>query len=172
VTNYELVVGLALEGFSSSNRRRPRSLRRTIRSGIHTATRLDGTVLRSALGAKPPKNEFTFANDPLAEGSRGRLGHVVPLNVLNIPAAVANEVMMQQAFGIESRGTAFDRHFTHQARLHQVTQIVISRGPGGARIHAIHGFEDFDSGGMPVVFRQEGHHGVALWSAAQSAAFQ
>jgi hypothetical protein len=81
-------------------------------------------------------------------------------------------MMMQQAFGIESRGTAFDRHFTHQARLHQVSQIVVSGGPGRARIHAIHGFEDFDSGGMPVVFRQEGHHGVALGSAAQPAAFQ
>ena len=37
--------------------------------------------------------------------------------------------MMQQAFGIEARGAALDRHFTHQACLHQVTQIVISSGP-------------------------------------------
>ena len=129
-------------------------------------------MLRSAFGAKPAENELAFADDPLAEGARGRPGHVVPLNVLNISAAVANEVMMEQAFGIESRGAALDRHFTHQARLHQVAQIVIGRGPGGARIHAIHGFEDFDSRGMPVVFHQEGHHSVALRGAAQPAAFQ
>jgi hypothetical protein len=77
-------------------------------------------VPRSAFGAQPPENELALADDPLAEGARGRLGHVVPLNVLNISAAVANEVMMQHAFGIESRGAALDRHFTHQARLHQV----------------------------------------------------
>jgi hypothetical protein len=85
-------------------------------------------VLWSALRAKPPKNEFAFANNPFAEGTRGRTGHVVPLNILNLSAAVADEVMMQQAFGIESRGAALDRHFTHQASLHQVTQIVISGG--------------------------------------------
>jgi hypothetical protein len=156
VTNYELIVELELQNSS----------------GIHTPARLDGTVLRSAFGAQPPENEFAFADDPLAEGARGRLGHVVPLNVLNISAAVANEVMMQQAFGIESRGAALDCHFTHQARLHQVAQIVIGRGPGRARIHAIHGFEDFDSRGMPVVFHQEGHHSVTLRGAAQPAAFQ
>jgi hypothetical protein len=99
---------------SSSVRRRPRSLRRT--------------VLRRALGAKSAENEFAIANDPLPQGARGRPGHVIPLKVLNISAAVADEVMVQQAFGIESRGAALDRHFTHQACLHQVTQIVVSGG--------------------------------------------
>jgi hypothetical protein len=141
-------------------------------SSIHTPTGLDRTVLRSAASAKPPKNELAFANHPLAQRARGRLGHVVPLNVFNIPAAVANEVMMQQTFGIEARSAPLNRHFPHQAGLHQVAQIVIGCGPGRARIHAIDGFEDFDSGGMPVLFRQEGHHGVALRRAAQPTAFQ
>src|SRR5450755_2209505 len=98
---------------------------------------------RSALRAEPPKNQFTFAKNPLAKRARGRLGYVAPLNVLDVAAAVANEVMMPHALRIESRGAALDGHFTHQARLHQIPQIVIGCGPGRARIHAIHAFEDF-----------------------------
>jgi hypothetical protein len=148
----------AIDGYSSSARRRPRSLGRTL--------------LRRAFSAKSAENEFAIANDALAQGARGRPGHVVPLNVVNISAAVADEVMMQKTFGIESSGAALDRNFTHQACLHQVTQIVISGGPRRAGIGAIHGFEDLDGGGVPVLFHQEGHHGVALRSAAQPAAFQ
>jgi hypothetical protein len=70
--------------------------------------------------------------------------------------------MMPQACRVESRGTAFHGHFTHQTRLHQIPQIVIRRGPGTTRVHAIHGLENFGSRGMPVVFDQECHHGVAL----------
>jgi len=129
-------------------------------------------VSRSAPRAEPPENEFAFAKSPLTERARRRPGHVVPLHVLNTAAAVADKVMMPRAFRIESRGAALDRHFTHQTRLHQVPQIVISRGPRRARIHAIHGFKDFRGRGMPVVFHQACHHGVALRSAPQSAAFQ
>ena len=91
--------------------------------------KLTGSAPRSALRAESPENEFAFAKNPLTEGSRGRPGHVVPLNVLNIAAAVADEVVMLHAFRIESRGAALDGHFAHQTRLHQVPQIVISRGP-------------------------------------------
>src|ERR1700761_5080095 len=106
------------------------------------------TVLRRALSAKSAEDEFAIANDPLAQGARSGPGHVVPFNVLNISAAVADEVMMQQTFGIETRGAALDRYFAHQACLHQVTHIVIGGGPGRAGIRAIHGFEDFDGGGV------------------------
>jgi len=91
--------------------------------------RLTGSAPRSALRAEPPENEFAFAKNPLTEGARGRPGHVVPIHILNIAAAVANEVVMPHAFRIESRGAALHGHFTHQTRLHQVSQIVISRGP-------------------------------------------
>jgi hypothetical protein len=80
--------------------------------------------------------------------------------------------MMQQTFCIEARGSALDCHFPHQARLHEIPQIVISGSPGRAGIHAIYGFEDFDSRGMPVLFHEEGHYRVALRSASQPAAFQ
>jgi len=127
---------------------------------------------RSTLRAEPPEDEFAFAKNPLTEGARARLGHVIPFNILDVAAAVADEVVMLHALGIEARGPTLDGHFTHQARLHQVPQIVISSGPGRARVHAIYGFGDFRSRGMPVVLQQECHHGVALRSAAQSAAIE
>ena len=128
--------------------------------------------MRSALDAESPENEFTFTNNPLAEGAPGRLGEVVPIKVLNIAAAVADEMVVLHAFGIESRRPTFDGYFTHQARLHQIPQIVIRGSPRRSRIQAIHACEDFRSRGMPLVFHQECHHGVALGSAPQSAAFQ
>src|ERR1700682_5190361 len=96
---------------------------------IHTSPELTRSAPRSTLRAESPENEFAFAKNPLTEGARSRPGHVVPLNVLNIAAAVADEVVMPHAFRIESRGAALDGHFTHQTRLHQVPQLVISRRP-------------------------------------------
>src|SRR6266436_1332586 len=96
---------------------------------IHTSPELTGSASRSALRAEPPKNELAFTNNPLPERARGRPGHVVPVHVLNIAAAVADEVVMPHVFRIEARGAALDGHFTHQPRLHQIPQIVIGRGP-------------------------------------------
>jgi hypothetical protein len=79
---------------------------------------------------------------------------------------------MPHTFRAESCSATFDGHFTHQTRLHQVPQIVVRGGPRTARIHAIYGFEDFRGRGMPAVFHQECHHGVALRSAPQPAALQ
>src|ERR1700689_603188 len=68
---FEIVnCGNAIGGYSSNARRRPRSLRRI--------------VFRRASGAKSAENEFAIANDPFTQGALGRLGHVVPLQVLNI----------------------------------------------------------------------------------------
>src|SRR6202047_676900 len=137
---------------------------------VSTHPDLTGSAPRSALRAEPAEDEFAFAKNSLTEGARARPGHVIPFNILNIAAAVADEVVMLDALRIEARGAALDGHFTHQARLHQVPQIVISRGPGRARIHAIHGFGDFRSRWVPIAFQQECHHSVALRSASQSAA--
>src|SRR5260370_23688948 len=114
----------------------PAALADARHSSVSTRLRhLTGSAPRSALRAEPPENEFAFAKNPLTEGARGRPGHAVPLNVLNIAAAVADEVVMSHTFRIESRGAALDGHFTHQTRLHQGPQIVISRGPSRARSH-------------------------------------
>ena len=83
----------------------------------------------SALCTEPPDNYLAFSNSPLTEGARRRLVHVVPCNVLNSAAMVTDEVMMRHPIRIEARGTALYRHFAHQARLHQVPQIVIRRRP-------------------------------------------
>src|SRR5882672_9013039 len=134
--------------------------------------RLTRSRLASALRAESSKNKLAFTNDSLTERTRGRLGHVVPIDVLNAAAVVTDEVVVTHAFQIESSGTALDSHFSHQARLHQVPQIVISCGPGRSRIHAIHGFKNFRSRRMSLVVHQEYHHGIALRGAAQSAALQ
>src|ERR1700675_4262088 len=80
---------------------------------IHTSPELTGSAPRSTLRAESPENEFAFAKNPLTEGARSRPGHVVPLHVLYIAAAVADEVVMPHALGIEARGAALDGHFTH-----------------------------------------------------------
>ena len=105
-----------------------RALTRAIRPVSKRLRHLTGSVPRSALRAQPPENKFAFANNPLTEGTRGRPGHVAPLNILDIAAAVADEVVVPHAFRIEARGAALDGHFPHQTRLHQVPQIIISRG--------------------------------------------
>jgi len=83
----------------------------------------------STLRAEPAEDQLAFANNSLTERTRDRPGHVVPLQVLNTAAAVADEVMMLLAFCIEAPGAALHGHFAHQASLHQIPQIVIRRGP-------------------------------------------
>ncbi len=85
---------------------------------LHTA--LTGSAAWRTLRTKPPQNELAFANNPLAERPRGRPGNVIPLHVLDVAAAVANEMVMPHALQIESPGAALDGHFPYQAGLHQV----------------------------------------------------
>src|SRR6478752_5952131 len=99
------------------------------------SAQLTRSTLTSALRAQASKNKLAFAKHPLAQGTRARLRHVVPVNVLNITAAVADEMVVAHAFQVESPGAAFDRHFPHQACLHQVTQIVVGRSSRRARIY-------------------------------------
>jgi hypothetical protein len=126
----------------------------------------------SALCTKSAKDQFAFADNTFTDGFRSGPGHVVPLEVLDIAAAVADKVVMPHAFGIEACGPAFDGYFSHQSRLDQVAQIVIGCGSRGARIHPIHGFEDFRSRWVALAFHQECHQGVALWRTPQPAAVQ
>src|ERR1700722_7950465 len=86
---------------------------------IEIIQNLAGSAPRSALHTKPAENEFAFAKNPLTKVARGWLRHVVPFHVFNIAAAVADEVVMPNAFRIKSRGAALDCHFTHQTCLHQ-----------------------------------------------------
>lgn len=76
-------------------------------------TRLTGSVTRSALRAEPAKNQLTFTKNAFPKRARSRLGHFAPLDVLNIAAVIADEVVMPQAFRIEARGAAFDGDLPH-----------------------------------------------------------
>src|SRR6476660_6659057 len=87
VTNYKPILAFP---FAQSP---PAALADGSHSSVSTRLRhLTRSVPRSALRAEPPENEFAFPKNPLTEGTRGRPGHVVPLNVLNIAAAVADEM--------------------------------------------------------------------------------
>jgi len=70
-------------------------------------------VTRSALRAEPAKNQLAFAKNAFPKRARSRPGYLAPFNVLNIAAAVADKVVMPQAFRIEARGAAFDGDFPH-----------------------------------------------------------
>ena len=119
----------------------------------------------SALRAKPSEDELAFAKNPPFKGSGWRPGNVVPFQILNVAAFIANEMVMLEAFGVETSGASFHRYFAYQACPHKVIQIVIGGGAGRARVQPVYAFEDFYSCGVPVVFQQESHYGVALRSA-------
>jgi len=61
-------------------------------------------------------------------------------------------MMMAREFDVEPRGAALDGHFSQQTRLHQITQIVVSGGPGTTRVRTIDRLEDFGSRGMAAMF--------------------
>lgn len=125
-----------------------------------------------AFRAKPAEDEFAFTQDSFAEKARRRVRHVVPLDVFDFAAAIADEVVMAHAFRVVARGAAFDGDFTHQAGLHQITKVVVCGGARGARIDAIHGFECFRGGWVAIVVHQKGHHCVTLRRAAEALVFQ
>jgi hypothetical protein len=70
-------------------------------------------VASSTFSTEPAKNEFAFADNPLTKKPRRRSGQLIPLHVLNIPTAVADEMVMPHAFGIEPCGAALDGNFTN-----------------------------------------------------------
>jgi len=87
-----------------------------------------GCAALRALCAKTAENKFAFAQDSFAEEARGWIGHVVPLDVFDFAAAIADEMVMAHAFCVVARGAAFDGDFTDQAGFHQVAKIVVGGG--------------------------------------------
>jgi len=138
----------------------------------YPSTQLTRSALRGALGAESTKNKLAFAHDPFADRARCRLGHSEPFHILDISAAIADEMVMPHPFCVETCGSPLDRDFAHESRLHQIPQIVVRRSPGGTRIHAIDCLENFCSRGMTVTFHQECHYCVTLRRTPQPAALQ
>src|SRR5580704_3491144 len=71
-----------------------------------------------AFGAQSAENQFAFTKHPPAERGGGRPGHFVPVKILDIAAAVADEVVMPHSFHIKPRRASLHRHFTHQTGLY------------------------------------------------------
>src|SRR5258705_14004229 len=67
----------------------------------------------SALRAEPAENKFAFAKHPFTKGTGSRPGYLVPVDVLDIAAAVADEVVMAHAFRIKARGASLDGHLAY-----------------------------------------------------------
>ena len=122
---------------------------------------------RSAPGAQPAENQFTFSKNAFPKRAGSRPGHFVPIDVLNVAAAIADEMVMPHSFRVEARGAALDGDLAHQACLHEIAKIVVGGGTRGARVHSIHVFENFRGRRVSLALHQEGHHGIALRRAAQ-----
>ena len=127
---------------------------------------------RGTFCAEAAEDELAFAKHTFAEQSRDRAGDVVPFDVFDVAAAVADEMVVLNAFGVKAGGAAFDGHFTHEAGLDEIAQIVISRGAGGAGVQTVDGFENFRGGRMTVLPGQKRHDGVALRGAAKAVGVQ
>src|SRR5436190_14742640 len=52
-------------------------------TNIHTSPNLTGSPARSTLRAESAENKLAFTNNSLTERTRSRLGHVVPVHILN-----------------------------------------------------------------------------------------
>jgi hypothetical protein len=70
-------------------------------------------VTWSALRAEAAKNQFTFAKNPFSQRAGSWPGDFVPIDILNIAAAIANEVVMAQRFHVKACGATFYSHFAH-----------------------------------------------------------
>ena len=65
----------------------------------------------STFRTQAPEYEFAFTNTTIAERGGRRFRHVVPTDILDGAAAVADEVMMAPSFRVETSGPAFDGNF-------------------------------------------------------------
>lgn len=75
---------------------------------------------------------------------------------------------MPHACRVEPCRATLDGYFSHQARPHQVPQVVIGRGPGTTRVGAVNALENLGSRRMPGVLQQKCHDRVALRRTSQS----
>ena len=96
----------------------------------------------------------------------------MPVDVFDVAAAIAEEVVMLFVLRVIAGGTAFGGDLAHEARFDEVAEVVVGGCAGGARVNAVDGFEDFGSGGMLVMLEQKRHDAVTLRSKAQAAIFE
>ena len=96
----------------------------------------------------------------------------MPVDVFDVAAAVADEVVVLLVFRVVAGGAAFGGDLTHEARFDEVAEVVVRGGAGGAGVNAVDGFKDLGCGGVVVVFEQKRHDAVALRCTAETVVFQ
>jgi hypothetical protein len=94
------------------------------------------------------------------------------MDILDVAAAIADKVVVPRVSRVEPSRAPFHGNFPHQTGVNEVPQIVIDRCAGGAGVNAIHSLINFRGRWMTVALHQEGHDGIALRGATQSALFQ
>lgn len=76
------------------------------------------------------KNDFVIPHRAGADGGLARaLGDLNPVDVVHLPAGVANEMVVRMQVGVEPRGFALGGKLAHEAGLRQFPQRVIHGGP-------------------------------------------
>lgn len=128
-----------------------------------------GTFTRRALRAEATDDKFAVADDAMTQCAGSWLGELEPLDIFDVAAAIADEVVMLLVFGIITGGTAFGGDLANETSFDEVVEIVVGGSAGGARIDAVDGFEDLGCGGVLVVRHKKRHDGVALRGATQTA---
>jgi hypothetical protein len=92
---------------------------------------------------------------------------IKPFDVVDFPAAFANEMMVALDVTFKARGGTAQSHFPHQAGSHEGMQAVVNAGAGSPRVIPIHGLQDLFGGGMRGVPLEIVENDIALGSAPQ-----
>ncbi len=124
------------------------------------------------MGAEAADDELALADDALAEGFWCGRFDGVPLEVFDVAAAVADEVVVLLVLGVVAGGAAFGGDLADEAGVDEVAEVVVGGGAGRAGVDAVDGFKDLGGGGVLVVREQERHDAVALGRAAEAAVFK
>ena len=80
------------------------------------------------MGAEAADDEFALAHDALAEGFGGGGGDGVPVDVFDVAAAVADEVVVLFVFRVIASGAALGGDLTHEASFYEVAEVVVGGG--------------------------------------------
>ncbi len=80
------------------------------------------------MGAEAADDQFAFADDALAEGFGGRTGDGVPVDVFDVAAAVADEVVVLFVLGVVAGGAAFGGDLADEAGFYEVAEVVVGGG--------------------------------------------
>ena len=94
--------------------------------------------------------------------------NIKPFDVVDFPAAFADEMMVALDVTFKARGGTSQSHFPHQTGSHQGMQAVVNAGARSTRVIPIHGAQDLFGGGMRRMLLEIVENDIALGSAPQA----